>query len=60
MRVVCENNERYDYKNARWIKKKKIEMHVNPIINDAWKDWSVKKLKTEIFEVLIGQKESKT
>ena len=33
MHVVCENNERYDCKNARWIKRK--GMHMNPNINDA-------------------------
>jgi len=30
-------------------------IHVNPITNDAWKDWSVKKLKTENVPVSIGQ-----
>ena len=30
-------------------------MHVNPITNDAWKDWSVKKLKSENFLVSIDR-----
>ena len=31
MHAMCENNERYDCKTARWIpKKKKKAMQVNP------------------------------
>ena len=32
MHVMFENNERYDYKTARWIQKKKKNnaKHVNP------------------------------
>ena len=35
MHVMYENNERYDFKNARRIQEKKNVMHVNPITNDA-------------------------
>ena len=30
-------------------------MHVNPITNEAWKDWLDKNLKTKNFPVSIGQ-----
>ena len=57
MRVVCETLWEI------WLQKCKIDkennaMHMNPITIDTWKDWSVKNLKTKIFEVSIGRKES--
>ena len=54
MHVVCENNERHDCKNARWINKI-IECMWILSQNDAWKDKLVKNLKTENFLVSISQ-----
>ena len=46
---MCENNERYDYKTARWIQKWMQCMWILNI-NDAWKKKLVKYLKTRIFQ----------
>ena len=56
MHVMCENNERYDCKTARWIQKNNA-MHMNP--KHKWcmkkKKKLVKNLKTENFSVSIGR-----
>ena len=54
MRVVCEKQW------VIWLQKCKMDkenntMHVNPIINEAWKDWLDKNLKTKNFPVLISE-----
>ena len=53
MHVMCENNERYDYKTARWIKKK--AMRVNPKHKLCIKKILVKYLKTENFSISIDR-----
>ena len=56
MHGMCENNERYDCKIARWIQKTMQCMWILNI-NDAKKKKKrlVKYLKTEIFSVSIGR-----
>ena len=54
MHGICENNERYDYKTARWIEKTMQYMWILNI-NDAKKKRLVKYLKTENFSVLIDR-----
>ena len=52
---MCENNERYDCKTARWIQKTMQCMWILNI-NDAWKKKNlVKNLKIENFLVLIDR-----
>ena len=51
---MCENNERYDFKIARWIQKTMQCMWILNI-NDAWKNRLVKYLKTENFSVSIDR-----
>ena len=56
MHGMCENNERYNCKTARWIQKTMQYMWILNI-NDAKKKKKrlVKYLKTEIFSVSIGR-----
>ena len=54
MYVMCENNERYDYKTAKWIQKTMQCMWILNI-NDAKKNRLVKYLKIENFSVSIGR-----
>ena len=51
---MCENNERYDYKTARWIQKTMQCMWILNI-NDAKKNRLVKYLKIENFSVSIDR-----
>ena len=53
MYVMCENNERYDCKIARWIQKTMLCMWILNI-NDAWKK-ICQNLKTENFSISIGR-----
>ena len=52
MYVMCENNERYDYKIARWIQKTMQCMWILNI-NDAWKNQIFE--KTDQFNVETPQ-----
>ena len=54
MHGMCENNERYDYKTARWIQKTMQCMWILNI-NDAKKNRLVKYLKIENFSVSIDR-----
>ena len=56
MHIMCENNERYACKNARWIKKTMQCMWIQNT-NDAWKKFG-QKYKTENFPVSIDQASS--
>ena len=59
MHVMCENNERYDYKTVRWKKKKKTTTIMLCVwilnTNDVWKQNLFKNLKTENFLVSIDR-----
>ena len=54
MHGMCENNERYDYKTARWIQKTMQCMWILNI-NDAWKKFG-QILNNWKFLVLIDRK----
>ena len=59
--VMCENNERYDCKTARWIQKKKKKinaMHMNPKHKWCMKKNLVKNLETKNSSVSIGRESS--
>ena len=54
MHVMCENNERYDCKTARWIQKINA-MHVNPKHKWCMKKILVKNLEIENFSISIDR-----
>ena len=55
MHVMCENNEKYDCKTARWIQKTMQCMWILNINDKKKKNRLVKYLKTKNFSVSINQ-----
>ena len=55
MHVMCENNERYDCKTARWIQKQSMHFMRILNINDAWKNQLFEKQNNFMQKLLKAQ-----